>query len=177
MDVANFSLELGLSTSEIQKLNKMYFQHLYKDGILLLSGMILLFFILFNLSNENDLTEWIIRSLALIIFFLMVQYLFANSLCKMIFRLANKLLKSEKFINKYRLNFTDSFICVHSPLGRFTHKWAKIEKAILTRDFFLLYIKERNGYIISISNKCSNKRSIEELVSFVENNVTHVTKV
>lgn len=177
MNLSAFSLEFGLSTSEIQKLNKMYFKHLYKDRILIVLSTVLLVLILFNLSNDNDLTEWVIRSLALIIFFLMVQYICVNSLCKLIFRLAKSLLKSEKFINKYRLNFTNSVICVQSPLGRFTHEWTKIEKAILTRDFFLLYIKERNGYIISISNKCSNGRNIEELVSFVEKNVTHVTKV
>lgn len=177
MNLSDFSLEFGLTTSEIQKLNKMYFKHLYKDRILLISVIMLFVLILVSLNNNNDLIEWIIRSLALIICFLIVQYSFVNSICKLTFRLAKRLLKSENFINKYRLNFTNSIICVHSPLGRFTHKWSKIEKAILTKDFFFLYVKERNGYIISISNRCTNKRRIEELVSFVEKNVTHVTKV
>jgi hypothetical protein len=61
--------------------------------------------------------------------------------------------------------------------GGFSHKWCKIEKAILTKDFFFLYVKEKNGYIISISNKCNNKRKISELVAFMENNVIQVTKV
>jgi hypothetical protein len=62
-------------------------------------------------------------------------------------------------------------------LGGFSHKWCKIEKAILTKDFFFLYVKEKNGYIISISNKCNNKGKISELVAFIENNITKVTKV
>jgi hypothetical protein len=155
----------------------MYFKHLYKERILLASVIILFLLILFSLNNDNDFIEWIIRSLALIIFFLIIQYSFVNSICKLIFRLAKRSLKSENFINKYRLNFNDSFICVHSPLGRFRHKWSEIEKAILTKDFFFLYVKQRNGYIISISNKCVKGRNIDELISFIEKNVTHVTKV
>jgi hypothetical protein len=142
-----------------------------------LSGIILLFLLVFKLSNENDLIESIISSLVLIIFFLMLQYSFVDSICKIIFRLAKRLLKSENFTNRYRLNFTNSLICVHSPFGGFSHKWCKIEKAILTKDFFFLYVKEKNGYIISISNKCANKRNIGELVSFIEKNITEVTKV
>jgi len=62
-------------------------------------------------------------------------------------------------------------------LGEFAHKWTQIEKAILTKDFFFLYIKERNGYIISISNKDTETRNMKELIAFVENNVTQITKV
>ncbi|MFH6994797.1 hypothetical protein [Flavobacterium sp. FlaQc-48] len=85
--------------------------------------------------------------------------------------------KSDNFACKYRFHFTNSFICIHSPLGDFTHKWSKIEKAMLTRDFLFLYFKEKNGYIISISTKYSDRRNMEELISFVENNVIHVIKV
>jgi hypothetical protein len=121
--------------------------------------------------------EWIIRSLALIVFFLMIQYTVVNSVCKIIFRSVKKLRRAENFINKYKLNFTNSFIYVHSPLGGFKHKWNEIEKAILTKDFFFLYVKAQNNYIISISNKKTAGRNIEELIAFVENNVTHVKKV
>lgn len=176
MNISDFSLEFGLNSSEIQKLNKMYFEHLYKERILLILALAVFVLILINL-NDNDLIDWIIKSLVLIVLFLMFQYTFVNSLSKIIFRLAKRLLKSENFINKYRLNFNNSSICVHSPLGRFTHKWSKIEKAILTKDFFFLYVKERNGYIISISSKATKDRNIEELVSFIEKNVTHITKV
>ncbi|SHM84264.1 YcxB family protein [Flavobacterium chilense] len=177
MNSSDFSLQFGLNVSEIQKLNKMYFENIYKDRILLASCAVLFFVIFFDLRSEYDLIEWIIRSLALIIFFLMVQYSFVNSVCKIIFRLAKRFLKSERFVNKYRFHFTGSFICIHSPLGDFTHKWSKIEKAILTKDFLFLYFKERNGYIVSISNKGSNKRNMDELISFVENNVIHIIKV
>lgn len=177
MNRSNFSLELGLNTSEIQKLNKMYFKHLYKERILLSLGIVLFLLILFNFNSAIDLVEWTIRSLVLIILFLMIQYSFVNSICKLIFGLAQQLLKSENFIKKYKINFTNALIYVHSPLGRYNHKWSTIEKAILTKDFFFLYVKERNGYIISISNKCGNGRNIEELVSFVEQNVTKVFRV
>lgn len=139
---------------------------------------IVLFFLIFvDLVNDNDLMEWIIRSLALIVFFLMIQYTVVNSVCKIIFRSVKKLRRAENFINKYKLNFTNSFIYVHSPLGGFKHKWNEIEKAILTKDFFFLYVKAQNNYIISISNKKTAGRNIEELIAFVENNVTHVKKV
>lgn len=95
----------------------------------------------------------------------------------MIFRLIKKVLKSENFANQYKLNFTSTSINICSPLGNFKHKWSKIEKAILTKDFLFLYVKDRNGYIISISNNCAGERNMEELISFVENNVVHVLKV
>ncbi|SEO62817.1 YcxB-like protein [Flavobacterium sp. CF108] len=177
MNTPNFSLEFGLDVSEIQKLNKMYFKHLYKERILALFSIILFFLIFIDLKNGKDLIDWIIRSLLFVVLFLMIQYSVVNSICKIIFRLAKRLLQSENFINKYRFNFTNTFIYVQSPLGRFKHKWSKIEKAMLTKDFFFLYVKERNGYIISIANNARNERDIEKLVAFVENNVTHVTKV
>lgn len=62
-------------------------------------------------------------------------------------------------------------------LGEIIHKWSQIEKAILTKDFFFLYIKDRNRYIISISNKDNNGRKMDELIAFVETNVTPITKV
>ncbi|KAF2511406.1 YcxB family protein [Flavobacterium zhairuonense] len=86
-------------------------------------------------------------------------------------------MKFDKFISKYKFNFTNSFINVHSPLGEITHKWSQIEKAILTKDFFFLYVKERNGYIISISNKYDQYRNMEKLIDFVERKVTHVVKL
>ncbi|MFH6936595.1 YcxB family protein [Flavobacterium sp. FlaQc-30] len=176
MRTSNFSLQFELNVSEIQKLNEMYFKNIYRNWILLFFGAVLFFLIFLDLSTQDDLVEWVIRSLVLIILFLMIQYSFVNSICEIIFRLAKKL-KSEKGKNKYRISFTDCFIHVYSPFGHFTHKWSKIEKAILTKKFLFLYFKERNGYIISISNKKTNERNIEELISFVENNVIHVVKV
>ncbi|WP_370526659.1 YcxB family protein [Flavobacterium sp. MDT1-60] len=106
----------------------------------------------------------------------MFQYSFVNTTCKITFELIKKLLRFDRFLVKYKFNFTNSFIYVHSPLGEFVHKWTQIEKAILTKDFFFLYVKEKNGYIISISNKNEN-RNIKELITFVERNVIQVTKV
>jgi len=62
-------------------------------------------------------------------------------------------------------------------MGEVVHKWSQIEKAILTKDFFFLYVRGRNNYIISISSKYNNGRKIDELISFVEHNVTHINKI
>lgn len=177
MSTSNFSLEFELNVSEIRKLNKMYFKHIYEEKILAAFCIVLFFFIFFDLIGDSDLIVWIIRSLALVIFFLMIQYSFVNSVSKITFQLSKKIFKSNHFINKYRLNFTNSFIYVHSPLGAFKHQWTKIEKVILTKDFFFLYVKESNGYIISISTKNSKARNMKELIAFVESNVMHITKV
>lgn len=177
MNSSNFSLQFELNVSEIQKLNKMYLKNIYKDRVLLTFCTVLFFLIFCELRSGYDLIEWTIRSLVLIVLFMIVHYFLVNSICKIIFRYAKRVSKSDSFVHKYRFHFTDFFICIHSPLGDFTHKWSKIEKAILTKDFLFLYFKERNGYIISISNKCSNKRNMEELISFVESNVIHVIKV
>lgn len=178
MNTSNFSLEFELNVSEIQKLNKMYFKHLYKERVLIVSSLIVLSLILFDFFRTGDIdtTQWIIRSLMLIVFFLLIQYSLINAVCKLIFGLAKKLLRFDAFISKYKFNFTNSLIYLHSPLGEFTHKWNEIEKAILTKDFFFLYVKKRNGYIITISNK-GNKRNIDELIAFIEKNVTHVVKI
>lgn len=179
MNATNFSLEFELNMIEVRKLNKMYFKNLYKERVRIFSGVLLLFSLMydiFNLDSNEDFIIWIIRNLILIIFFLMFQYSFVNTIYKLIFRLIKKLLKSDAFIGRYKFNFTNSFIYVHSPLGGFAHKWTQIDKAILTKDFFFLYIKEKNGYIISISNK-KEDRNLEKLLTFVENNVTHITKM
>lgn len=179
MNASNFSLEFRLSKDEVQKLNKMYFKNLYKGRVRILFGFVLLFYIFysfFDLNNDGDLITWIIQNLTFVIIFFMFQYSFVNTICKLTFELIKKLLKFDRFIIKYKFNFTNSFIHVHSPLGEFVHKWTQIEKAILTKDFFFLYVKEKNGYIISISNKNQN-RNIKELIAFVERNVIQVTKV
>ncbi len=61
--------------------------------------------------------------------------------------------------------------------GAFAHKWSQIEKAILTKDFFFLYVKDADQHIISISNKNTNGRNMGELLTFVESNVTEITKI
>lgn len=62
-------------------------------------------------------------------------------------------------------------------MGEIAHRWDQIEKAILTKDFLFLYIKDRNGYIITISNKDENGRNMDQLIAFVESNVTSIKKV
>lgn len=175
----NFSLEFGLNLVEITKLNKMYFKNRYKERLRIVVVIILFFSIFYDFFdvNDTDFVIWLIRNLILIVLFLLFQYSFVNMLCKLFFQVVKKLLTFDRFIAKYKFNFTNSFIQVHSPLGEFAHKWTKIEKAILTKDFFLLYVKEKNGYIISISYKYNSERNIEKLVAFVESNVTHVMKV
>ncbi|MBF4494775.1 hypothetical protein IR010_19710 [Flavobacterium sp. MR2016-29] len=178
--INNFSLEFELNVVEIRKLNKMYFKNLYKERVSIFFSLLLFFSIVydfFNLTTGNDFTIWIIRNLFVIIFFLIFQYSLVNTICRLIFRLLKKISKFESIIGKYKLNFNNTVINVHSPLGEITHKWIKIEKAILTKDFFFLYVKERNGYIISISNKYNDERNMEKLLTFVESNVTPIIKV
>ncbi|MNX85699.1 hypothetical protein D3C86_1175490 [compost metagenome] len=179
MDASNFSLEFGLNADEIQKLNKMYFKNLYEERIRFFCGVVLLFSVFYDFYDFNDDSDfiiWIIRNLIFVIVFLIFQYSFVNTICKITFQLIKKLLAYDRFVLKYKFNFTNSFIYVHSPLGEFAHKWTQIEKAILTKDFFFLYIKERNGYIISISNK-NHKRNMSELIAYIESNVIQVMKV
>ncbi|KQB40111.1 YcxB family protein [Flavobacterium aquidurense] len=180
MNTSGFLLEFELNIAEIRKLNKMYFKNLYKEKVTVFLGIVLflaIFFDFFYLNNDTDLVTWLLRNLILIILFFLFQYSFVNVISKTIFQFSKKLLKYNRFSKKYKFNFTNSRICVHSPLGEFVYKWSQIENAILTKDFFFLYVRDRNGYIISISNKANNGRNIHELIDFVENNVTHVTKI
>ncbi|KAF2515577.1 YcxB family protein [Flavobacterium foetidum] len=179
MNSSNFSMEFELNGSEIRKLNKMYFENIYRERVTIISCLVLFVLIVsdfLNTNEDNDLIIWIIKTLIIIVFFLLIQYSIVETVCKIIFRLAKKLLRFDNFIRRYKFNFTNSLIYVHSPLGEFKHDWSKIDKAILTKDFFLLYIKERNGYIISISNK-DDSRDLNRLLDFVEKNVTHIIKV
>lgn len=174
MTNTTFSLQFDLNLCEIRKLNKMYFRGLYQKRILFFLATLLLVYIFTDLSNNNDVVELVIRDLLLVIVFLLFQYTFINAICKVIFQLINKLLQSDRFISRYKFNFTNSNIYVHSPLGEYIHTWSQIENAILTKDFFFLYIRDKNNYIISISNKY---RKLDELITFIENNVTQITKV
>lgn len=179
MNSTSFFLEFDLDISEIRKLNKMYFRCLFQRRVLFFLAAILLggiFLEFLNLNNDNDLIEWGIRNLLIIILFVLFQYLFIDTISKSIFQFFNMLLKFDRFVSKYKFNFTNTFICIHSPLGEFTHKWCYIEKAILTKDFLFLYFKDKNGYIVSISNK-DKHRNMDELIAFVEKNVISITKV
>ncbi|MFC0781086.1 YcxB family protein [Flavobacterium sp. HJSW_4] len=177
MYTANFSLEFQLDVSEIKMLNKMYFKHLFKERIVFALLIVLLLLILNDFSLQMDYLDWLIRSLLLVIFFVIIQFLLIDVISKSIFKLTKIIAGSKKTSSKYKLSFNYSDICVKSPLGELTHKWSKIEKVIQTKNFLFLYVKEQNGYIISISKKESNSRKIEELLSFVEKNVTPVIKV
>lgn len=180
MKTSNFFLEFDLNTSEIRKLNKMYFNNLYKERVIIFSAVMLLlvvFFDFFDLNDDVDYIQWLVRNLILIILFFLFQYSFVSTMSKVVLQFTKKLLKYHKFTDKYKFNFTNSSIYVHSPMGEFVHKWSQIEKAILTKDFFFLYVRGRNGYIISISNKYKSDRKIDELIAFVETNVTHITKI
>ncbi|WP_415780332.1 YcxB family protein [Flavobacterium chungbukense] len=133
--------------------------------------------ILADYTLEIDLFQWLIQSCLLIVFFVIIQFSFVDAISKGVFKLTKRLMKKEKFINRYKLTFNYYNICIRSPLGELTHKWSKIEKVISTKNFLFLYIKERNGYIISISKKDYDCRKIEELLSFVEKNVITIIKV
>ena len=180
MNSSKFSLEFELNVSEIRKLNKMYFKHLYKKRATIFSVIIILgliFFDFFSLNDEDDFIKWILRNLVLILLFYIFQHPLVNSISKITFRLIKKMVKSDNFARNYKFNFNNSSLQVHSPLGAVAHKWSKIEKAILTKDFFFLYIKDRNRYIISISNKNDDNRNMKSLIAFVESNVTHIIKI
>lgn len=180
MNASSFYLEFELNIGEIRKLNKMYFKSLYKERVIVFSGIVLLFaifFDFFDLNDDIDYIIWLLRNLVLIILFFSFQYSFVNTISKVVFQFTKKMLKHNRFNKKYKFNFTNSSISVRSPMGEIVHKWTQIEKAILTKDFFFLYIKDRNRYIISISNKDNNGRKMDELIAFVETNVTPITKV
>lgn len=177
MTAANFSLEFQLSIPEIRKLNKMYFRHLFKERIVFCLFIILILVILVDYALEIDFFEWVIQSCLLIVLFVIIQFSFVDVISKGIFKLTKTLMNEEKFKNRYKLTFTYSNIYIRSPLGELTHKWSKIEKAISTKNFLFLYVKERNGYIISISKKDYDCKKIEELLSFVEKNIIQVIKI
>lgn len=180
MNAANFFLEFKLDINEIQKLNKMYFRDLYKKKVMLFLVVLLFVTVLFdffNLRSDTDFIKWIVGSLVLVILFLLFYYSIVDVTCKMTFRLVKRLLRFEGFIEKYKFSFTNTFICIRSPMGVFTHDWSCIEKAIMTKDFLFLYIKDKNGYIISISNNYNDTRRMNELISFVNKNVTQIVKI
>lgn len=177
MNTADFSLEFQLNISEIKKLNKMYFRHLFRERIVFFLPFVLLAVILIDYSIENDIFDWLLRSLFLIVFFVIIQFSFIDVISKMVFKLIKKLIELNKSSNNYKLAFTYSDICVKSPLGELTHKWTTIEKVIQTKNFLFFYIRERNGYIISISKKEIDSRNIGELLSFIEKNVIQVINV
>ncbi|KAF2340252.1 YcxB family protein [Flavobacterium tistrianum] len=180
MNATNFSLEFPLNLFEIRKLNKMYFEHLFKERVILVSILILLLLIFLDLSNidlETDFLVWLIRSLAVIVFFVIIENSFVDAISGIVFKLTKRLLKFKKLNNRYRFKFTNSKFCIQFPLGSLTHKWTTIEKAILTKNFLFLYIKEHNNYIITISRKDFDCRKMEDLLAFVENNVTQVIKI
>jgi len=180
MNTTNFSLEFPLRLSEIRKLNKMYFEHLFRERVVFVSILILLLLIFLDLSNidfETDFLFWLIRSLVVIVFFVVIENSFADAISGIVFKLTKRLLKFKKLNSRYKFKFTSSKVCIQFPLGNLTHKWTTIEKVILTKNFLFLYIKGRNNYIITISRKDYDCRKIEELLVFVENNVTQIIKI
>lgn len=179
MNTSKFSMEFELNLAEVRKLNKMYFKRLYKERVTVFFVAVLIFLIFvdfFNLNNDEDLLKWEIRNIILIVLFLMFHSSLVNAICRLIFQFSRKIAEYSNVFGRYTFNFTSSCIYVHSPLGGFAHKWNQIEKAILTKDFFFLYIKDNDHHIISISNKC-DRRNMNELIEFVESNVTEITKM
>lgn len=179
MNVTNFLLEFELNISEIRKLNKMYFKHLFRERFIFISFFFLLVLIFFDFTYnvDIDLYAWLIRSLLLIVFFVIIEHSLINTISKISFQITNKLLKLNRLHSQYKIRFTSLEIYVRSPLGELMHKWSTIEKAILTKNFLFLYVRGRNNYIISISRKDYDYRKTEELLIFVEKNVTRIIKV
>lgn len=177
MKAANFSLEFQLNISEIRKLNKMYFEHLFKERLIYVFFVVALIVLFLDFINEADFFQWLISCLVTLVFLVVIQFFFLDAISRTIFCLTKWLIQYHKFYSRYKLTFTYSDVCVRSPLRDLKHKWTKIEKVISTKNFLFLYVKERNAYIISISKKDHNCQKIEELVSFVENHVMHVIKV
>ncbi|MET3027052.1 YcxB family protein [Flavobacterium sp. UW10123] len=177
MTASNFSLELQLNISEIRKLNKMYFEHLFKEWFVYVLFIVALVLAAFEFVREADFFQWLISCLLTFVFLVVIQFFFADTISRAIFCLAKRFVKYKQFYNRYKLTFSYSDICVKSPLGELKHKWTKIEKVISTKNFLFLYVQEKNAYIISISKKDHNRQEIEELLSFVENHVMHIIKV
>ncbi|WP_166922253.1 hypothetical protein [Flavobacterium poyangense] len=158
----------------------MYFKRLCKERVtffFIIALTCCIFFDFFNLENDDDFIKWQLRSLVLVVSFFIFHYALANTICKVIFTVIRKLVRCSNFVGKYRLNFTNSCIYVKAPLGAFAHKWNQIEKAILTKDFFFLYVKDADHHIITISNRGKNDKKRNDLIAFVEHNVTEITKV
>lgn len=180
MNMSNFSIEFELNVTEIQKLNKMYFKRLCKERVTIFFIIALsccIFFDFTNLENDADFIKWQLRSLGLVVSFFVFHYAVVNTICNVIFKIIRKLVRCTNFVGKYKLNFTNSCIHVKAPIGAFAHKWNQIEKAILTKDFFFLYVKDADQHIISISNKGKIDKNRSDLIAFVEHNVTEITKV
>ncbi|PAM91426.1 hypothetical protein B4N84_28380 [Flavobacterium sp. IR1] len=179
MNLSKISLEFELNLTEIRKLNNMYFRRLCKEKVTFFLILILFYIIFFNfftLKTEDDLIEWELQNLVLIILFITFYCFSVNAICNVILELISKLVLYTDFIGKYKLNFAASNIYVQAPLGTFTYKWCQIEKAVLTKDFFFLYIKD-DSHIISISNHTSDGRNMKELITFVESNRVNIIKV
>ncbi|WP_291287269.1 hypothetical protein [Flavobacterium sp.] len=177
MSTSAFSLEFDLNNAEIRTMNKMYFKDLYKKRVTFFLAIVLLGIVFLGGDHNHDFFQWILRDLILVIFFLLFHCLIVNTICKVTFRVIKRLLKFDRLLRRYKFSFTNSFIGVHSPLGGFTHQWCQIEKAILTKDFFLLYIRDKNAYIISISTKDNCCHKIAELIAFIDGNVTPVERI
>jgi len=180
MNTSRFSLEFELNVAEVRKLNKMYFKCLYKERVTVLTVIVLVFLIFvdfLSVDNDDDFIKWQLRNTVLIVLFLMFHYTVVKTICRLIFQFTKKIADCSTLFSKYKFNFTNSFIYVQSPLGAFAHKWSQIEKAVLTKDFFFLYVKDNDQHIISISNKFDESRNINELIEFVESNVTKVIKM
>lgn len=180
MTSSNFLLEFQLNISEIKKLDKMYFVHLFRDRIMFVSFIVLASLIAVDFLNINldiDYFSWLMRSLLLIVFFVIFHSSLIDTVSVLVFQLRKKLLKFDRFQCQYKFTFTDTIISIQSPLGVLTHKWSKIEKVITTKNFIFIYIKERNGYIISIKKKEYDLKKIQKLITFLEQNVTHIISV
>lgn len=72
MSNSGFFLEFELNIGEIRKLNKMYFKSLYRERVVVFSGILLIsavFFDFFDLNDEIDYIQWLVRNLILIVLF------------------------------------------------------------------------------------------------------------
>ncbi|RYJ37645.1 hypothetical protein NU08_3419 [Flavobacterium anhuiense] len=177
MPASNFSLELQLNISEIRKLNKMYFEHLFKEWIVYVLFIVALVTATLEFVREADFFQWLISCLLTLVLLVVIQFFFVDVISRTILGLAKRLIMYHQFYNRYKLTFTYFDISIQSPLGELKHKWTKIEKVISTKKSLFLYVKEKNTYIISISKKDHNCQEIEKLLSFVENHVMNVIKV
>lgn len=180
MNTSKFSAEFELNITEIQKINKMYFKRLYKGRVTFFFVIITVSFLLYdflNLESQEDFLKFQVRSLVLVVLFFMFHYSFVNVTCRLLFKLIRRLMGYSTLIGKYKLNFTSSDIHVNSPLGAFAHKWSQIDKAVLTKDFFFLYVRDKEQHIISISNKFNSNRNMTDLITFVDRHVTQIMKM
>lgn len=181
MKDANFSLEFEMNDDELYKFNCDYFKRMYEKKIKILFFLSLLPFMFLNvknIGNEYEFIQWLILNMAVVFVFAILQPLFVNLICRILVNSDSQFVENNRMLGKYKYDFNESKISIESPVGFFTHKWSQLESVVLTKEYLLLYISKKKGYIISRSgSKCKDNRKMQELIYMVENKVCNMVRI